>query len=314
MEELDKSITTDEIRVAVWDYGENKSPSPDGYTFEFFRRFWNLIGPDFCSAVLCFFDHGFFPRDFPFFCGLKQGDPLAPILFILIMESLHISVSRAANDGVFKGLQIQGSLSLSHIFYADDAVVLKIRTPLSKWKVKTLSVSGRLTFLKSVLGAVPIYNVSIYKTPKGVLHEMEMLRNKFFNGTDVSESKITWVAWDKVLAFKKKGGLGVSSFFALNRALHLKWVWRFLFQDGSLWSHVICAIYGPRLESHSFCINSTWGSILRESQALASKGFDFLSHYKLRVGNGVNTNGDGAFRVKEVRSNLDDLFLPSSDV
>nr|GFA10680.1 RNA-directed DNA polymerase, eukaryota, reverse transcriptase zinc-binding domain protein [Tanacetum cinerariifolium] len=94
---------------------------------------------------------------------------------------------------------------------------------------------------------------------------------------------------DKVLAYKKKGGLGISSFFALNRALLLKWVWRFLCQDGSLWLHVICAIYGPRLESCSFCINSTWGSILYESQALALKGFDFLSYCKLQVGNGMNT-------------------------
>ncbi|GKC02424.1 RNA-directed DNA polymerase, eukaryota, partial [Tanacetum coccineum] len=60
--ELDMNITMDEIRAAVWDCGENKSPGPDGYTFEFFRRYWNLIGSDFCSAVECFFEKGSFPR------------------------------------------------------------------------------------------------------------------------------------------------------------------------------------------------------------------------------------------------------------
>nr|GEU40944.1 RNA-directed DNA polymerase, eukaryota [Tanacetum cinerariifolium] len=148
---------------------KNKSPGPDGYTFEFFMRYWNLLGSDFCSAVECFFVKGSSPRgcnssfialipkvtdakfvtdfrpislissisnmasilvngsptaEFPFFCGLKQGDPLAPLLFILVMESLHISISRAVNDGVFKGLQIQGSALLSHLFYADDAVFI----------------------------------------------------------------------------------------------------------------------------------------------------------------------------------------------
>nr|GFB92206.1 RNA-directed DNA polymerase, eukaryota [Tanacetum cinerariifolium] len=60
--DLDKNITMDEIRAAAWDCGENKSPGPDGYTFEFFRRYWNLIGSDFSSAVECFFENGSFLR------------------------------------------------------------------------------------------------------------------------------------------------------------------------------------------------------------------------------------------------------------
>nr|GFB16498.1 RNA-directed DNA polymerase, eukaryota [Tanacetum cinerariifolium] len=118
--------------------------------------------------------------------------------------------------------------------------------------------------LKSVLGAVPLYTMSIYKAPKGVLHEMEMIRNKFFVGADSTVKKINWVTWDKVLAFKKHGGLGVSSYYALNRTLLLKWVWCFIFQDGSLWSRVINAIYGSSIEPHAPTFSSCWNSILRE--------------------------------------------------
>nr|GFC18941.1 RNA-directed DNA polymerase, eukaryota [Tanacetum cinerariifolium] len=50
----------DEIRKAVWGCGENKSPGPDGFTFEFFRKFWGVLSPDFCTAVKWFFDHGVF--------------------------------------------------------------------------------------------------------------------------------------------------------------------------------------------------------------------------------------------------------------
>nr|GEY75168.1 RNA-directed DNA polymerase, eukaryota, reverse transcriptase zinc-binding domain protein [Tanacetum cinerariifolium] len=39
--------------------------------------------------------------------------------------------------------------------------------------------------------------MSLFKTPKRVLHEMEMIRNRFFNGGDDKESRITWVAWEK---------------------------------------------------------------------------------------------------------------------
>nr|GEZ28267.1 RNA-directed DNA polymerase, eukaryota, reverse transcriptase zinc-binding domain protein [Tanacetum cinerariifolium] len=285
----------------------NKSPGPDGYTFEFFRRYWRFIGSDFCSTVECFFESGYFPKgsnsslialipkvtdakfvtdfkpisligsvynvvtkilanrlvtvisdlvfdiqlafvanrqildgsfilnellawckrkkkqamifkvDFAMaydsvhwdylwlmgalllnslFCGLKQGDPLAPYLFILIMESLHISFSRATSDGLFK--------------------------------------------------------------------EMEAIRCNFFNGADHAERKITWVSWDKVLASKKNG-------------------------DGSLWYRVIQALYGASFELHPVNQSLIWCFILREMQVLISKGFDFVSHCKKRVEDGHNT-------------------------
>nr|GEZ56280.1 RNA-directed DNA polymerase, eukaryota, reverse transcriptase zinc-binding domain protein [Tanacetum cinerariifolium] len=60
--DMDRSVSQDEIHVAVWNCGENKSPGPDGYTFEFFRRYWRFIGSDFCSAVECFFESGSFPK------------------------------------------------------------------------------------------------------------------------------------------------------------------------------------------------------------------------------------------------------------
>nr|GFC14650.1 RNA-directed DNA polymerase, eukaryota [Tanacetum cinerariifolium] len=147
------------------------------------------------------------------------------------MESLHLSFSRVIEDDLFKGVMVGENMSR---LKAWDDIILKMKSCLSKWKVKSISIGGRLTLLKSVLGASPIYDMSIFTVPCGVLKALKSIRNRFFNGADQSDHKITWVAWDKVLASKKKGGLGVSSFFALNRALLLKWVWRFVSQDGSL--------------------------------------------------------------------------------
>ncbi|GKB97830.1 hypothetical protein Tco_0983967 [Tanacetum coccineum] len=67
-----------------------------------------------------------------------------------------------------------------------------------------------------------------------------------------------------VLASKLNGGLGVSSFFALNRALLLKWVWRFISGDGSLWCKVIQAIYGSKFDLSSWIPpiqSSIWDSL-----------------------------------------------------
>ena len=63
-------------------------------------------------------------EEFQFYKGLKQGDPLSPILFILIMESFHISFQNVVNEGMFKGISIGTSLHLSHLFYADDVVFM----------------------------------------------------------------------------------------------------------------------------------------------------------------------------------------------
>ncbi|GJU82120.1 RNA-directed DNA polymerase, eukaryota [Tanacetum coccineum] len=524
--ELESSITREEIRNAVWGCGENKSPGPDGFTFEFFRKFWSVVGPDFCTAVEWFFDHAsfsigcnssfialipksldpksvgdyrpisligsmykvitkilatrlsvvisdlisdvqtaFLPNrqildgpfiinellarchhkkqramvfkvdfakaydsirwdyledvlhsfgfgskwrswirgclnsgmasilvngsptsEFQFHRGLKQGDPLAPYLFILVMESLHLSFTRVIEAGIFTGVRIDPSTMISHLFYADDVVFIgewsqdnlkgimhslrcfsllsglsinikkshllgvgipasyvneaassigcsvmkapfkylgvmvggnaslvkawddtinKLKMRLSKWKLKTLSIGGRLTLLKSVLGSTPIYNMSLYKVPKTVLNSMEAIRRNFFNGTQDDERKITWVKWTKVLASKEQGGLGVSSFYALNRALLVKWVWRFLSRDNSLWARIIHAIHGLNGQELFASHSSTWSSIVKEINILKTQGIDIISHCKIRVGNGRSTSfwndlwiGDSCFRYK----------------
>nr|GFA57580.1 RNA-directed DNA polymerase, eukaryota, reverse transcriptase zinc-binding domain protein [Tanacetum cinerariifolium] len=52
---------------------------------------------------------------------------------------------------------------------------------------------------------------------------------------------------------------------------------------------VISAMYGSSLDLHSPNISSIWCHILREVHSLALKGFDFLSHCKIQVGDGHNT-------------------------
>nr|GEW43698.1 hypothetical protein [Tanacetum cinerariifolium] len=103
---------------------------------------------------------------------------------------------------------------------------------------------------------------------------MKAIRSNFFNGIDSTVKKITWAAWDKILASMENGGLGVSSFHALNRALLLKWVWRFISQDGSFWFRVIQALYEPSIVSHPVNLSSNWCSIVRELHLLTDKELD----------------------------------------
>nr|GEX77324.1 RNA-directed DNA polymerase, eukaryota, reverse transcriptase zinc-binding domain protein [Tanacetum cinerariifolium] len=63
--------------------------------------------------------------EFQFFKGLKQGDPLSSFLFILVIESLHLSFQRVEEAKMFKGIKIGPTVTLSHMFYEDDAVFVR---------------------------------------------------------------------------------------------------------------------------------------------------------------------------------------------
>nr|GEY24491.1 RNA-directed DNA polymerase, eukaryota [Tanacetum cinerariifolium] len=166
----------------------------------------------------------------------------------------------------YKGIVLNNSLQLSHLFYADgaifivenslvtsaannigcmtlslpfsylgvnvgghmsriaswDVVINKVLSHLSKWRIKVLSIGGRLTLLKSVLGSTPIYYMSLFKAPVQVINKLEAICSHFFHGMDPSVRKMMLVKWNNVLASKEMGGLGVSSFYDLDHALIFK--------------------------------------------------------------------------------------------
>lgn len=38
------SVSSDEVRTAMFDLGRHKAPGPDGYSAEFFHGCWALLG------------------------------------------------------------------------------------------------------------------------------------------------------------------------------------------------------------------------------------------------------------------------------
>ncbi|GKE05388.1 RNA-directed DNA polymerase, eukaryota, reverse transcriptase zinc-binding domain protein [Tanacetum coccineum] len=190
---------------------------------------------------------------------------------------------------IYLGTKVGDCMSTKHAW---KEVVDKVVTRLSRWKMKTLSIGGRLTLLKSVLGSIPIFHMSIYKVPVCILNSLESIRSHFFNGHDLNSKKSSWVKWSNVLTPKEKGGLGVSSLYALNRSLMLKWVWRFISQKPSLWSNVIKAIHGDdgSLEKgNGGGYRSSWISIIQELKILQDKGINMFEFMRLNLGNGEGT-------------------------
>ncbi|GKA58022.1 RNA-directed DNA polymerase, eukaryota, reverse transcriptase zinc-binding domain protein [Tanacetum coccineum] len=91
--------------------------------------------------------------------------------------------------------------------------------------------------------------------PTSICSKLESMRNKFFIGGDTGEKKMTWVSWNKCLASKKLGGLGIGSIFALNA------------------------------DSRHSSNQGTWCGILSMVNSLKSKGNDLLSLRTRKLGN-----------------------------
>ncbi|GKE15255.1 hypothetical protein Tco_1422832 [Tanacetum coccineum] len=95
-----------------------------------------------------------------------------------------------------------------------NAITQSFASKLALWKACLLSIGGRLSLIKSVLGHLPTYYMSIYPMPVSILKKLESMRNQFFLRGDSDEKKMSWVRWNRCLASKDLGGLdGASTSF-----------------------------------------------------------------------------------------------------
>ncbi|GKC62400.1 RNA-directed DNA polymerase, eukaryota, partial [Tanacetum coccineum] len=60
-EDMERRISKEEVKRAVWDCGVDKSPGPNGFSFSFYHHFWPVIEKDVFEAVNYFFMYGEIP-------------------------------------------------------------------------------------------------------------------------------------------------------------------------------------------------------------------------------------------------------------
>ncbi|KAL5858823.1 hypothetical protein ACOSQ4_000119 [Xanthoceras sorbifolium] len=301
-------------------------------------------------------------------CGIRQGDPISPYLFILCMEKLSHLIVDCVNKGSWKPIAVsRGGPLISHLFFADDLILFghatfqqaesmklcldrfcgssgqevsfsksrvfcsslvrdgdaralasicgspitkdlgkylgvpllhsritkhtyceileKTQKRLAYWKSATLSMAGRVTLIKAVTAAIPVYSMQTIKLPNDLCCRLDKVNRDFLWGHTVDKKTVHLVNWRTVCTPKGNGGLGIKSTKLMNQSLLAKAGWRILQGDKGVWSQLLTCKYlnnanllTPGDSDKPVCSN-TWKGI-KFGAKLLSSGINW------RIGNG----------------------------
>ncbi|GJS05184.1 hypothetical protein Tco_0321692 [Tanacetum coccineum] len=227
------------------------------------------------------------------------------------MESLHLSFNNVVNAGLYNRIHIDDSLSLSHLFYADDVIfvgkwnLLNLSTIVNVLKWFYLDSGLKINLYKSKLMGIGIphdvvasaarsigcstlhlpFKYLRVKVPKRVLSKMESIRRNFFNGVKNAQKKMYLICWNKILASKK------------NRAIYGV---RGALDNPPSYSRPYMVSPRSDIEQERLLL-----LILNTSSVILP---NIIDRWTWRL------DSSGVFSVKSAREFIDDSFHPKTDV
>ncbi|GFS31042.1 hypothetical protein Acr_00g0015330 [Actinidia rufa] len=161
---LTQQVTEEDIKLAFFTIGEDKTPGLDGYTSCFFKKTWDIVGPYFIAAVMEFFSSGCF------------GD--------------------LKNNPNFNFHPRCGGLKITHLTYADDLILLSRGDPTSVSLIMgKLNHFGDCSGLKISISKSSLFPVGINSRDLEAIKEITGFAQGVFSfkylGISVAASRLT---------------------------------------------------------------------------------------------------------------------------
>lgn len=141
--------------------------------------------------------------------GLRQGDPLAPFLFLAVAEGLSGLVRSATEKGILRGYTLSDTISFPLLQFANDTFLLCEASQANLWAVKTIFrsfelVSGlRVNFKKSHLFGINIDEYFISSAAEFLSCSVGTLPFKFL-GVPVAANPRRSSTWEPIINLVKK--------------------------------------------------------------------------------------------------------------
>lgn len=119
----------------------------------------------------------------------------------------------------YLGLPLVLGRSKKQVFdFIRERTIKKIKS----WKSRFLSPAGKEVMIKSVIQALPVYTMSCFRLPKGLVQEILKQIANFWWSSGEKDRNMHWLAWRKLTEPKEQGGLGFKDLEAFNAALLCK--------------------------------------------------------------------------------------------
>ncbi|XP_048493141.1 uncharacterized protein LOC104908756 [Beta vulgaris subsp. vulgaris] len=140
----------------------------------------------------------------------------------------------------YLGLPIGGNYSRIDTW---NPIVDRMSKRLASWKGKMLSIGGRITLIKASLSSLPLYFMSLFPIPKGVIAKLVKIQRDFLWCGVEGKRAFPLVAWEKLERPISLGGLGIGNLLQKNVALLFKWLWRLFSEPKAFWRNFIMDKY-----------------------------------------------------------------------